>query len=55
MQKNILNSNHETHKEIETQPKNKKQRLENHILSESFKMGDLDIDKIKQQSKKLGI
>jgi len=53
MQKNVLNGGKDIHTEIETQPADKKKRLENHILAESFKMGDLDIDKVKQQNEKL--
>jgi len=53
MQKNVLNGGRDIHTEIETQPKDKKKRMENHILAESSKMGDLDIDKVKMQSEQL--
>ena len=48
-----MNPDFEIHREIETQPKDKKKRLENHILAESFKMGDLDHDKVKRLSDRL--
>ena len=53
MQKNVLNGGKDIHTEIETQPADKKKRMKNHILAESFKMGDLDINKVKLQSEQL--
>ena len=51
--KDFMNPNIEINREVEIQPADNAKRLENHILAESFKMGDLDIDKIKQYSKEL--
>ena len=48
-----MNPNIEINREVEIQPADKAKRLENHILAESFKMGDLDIDKIKHYSEEL--
>ena len=53
MSKSIMNHHHEIPNEIEVQPTDKVKRLENHILAESFKMGDLDIDKVKRFGKEL--
>ena len=53
MPKGFMNPSGDIYREIEVQPTDEKERLENHILAESFKMGNLDYDKIQYQSKKL--
>ena len=53
MPKDFMNPHLDIPREMESQPEDEAKRLENHILAESFKLGDLDYDKIKQQSEKL--
>ena len=53
MPKDFMNPRNKIPREIEIQPTDEAERIENHILAESFKMGDLDMDKINYYSKKL--
>jgi len=48
-----MNPNMGLRREVEIQPTDKVKRLENHILAESFKMGELDIDKVNHCAKAL--
>ena len=53
MPKDFMNPDLKINREIESQPTEKAQRMENHILAESFKMGDMDYEKVMRQSKQL--
>jgi len=53
MPKDFMNPNIELNREVEIQPTDKAKQLENLILAESFKMRDLDMDKIKHYGKAL--
>ncbi len=55
MRKSALNANLDAgnHGHREYFPEDAAQKLENHILGESFHMKDTDIDKVQQQAEEL--